>query len=504
MASISEAVAAALNRRNGSNDNGGNRNVAKGLAKLLAGGALVAGGARLGAPAMRGLVRVGERTANGRFLNGTRIGRFLKPFTRTALYGDDVARAARKNGILHILEPAVARQEGDYLRDMARISKESVPKKLIDWLRGKGVDLTKTDTYRKLYMRGMDTKVPEGYKGVQFYGFSPMLKSKPGIRTGAIASKENRVLLDNKHVQKKLMENAGLGHVMPTDINEDVIEKAINKMMSDKRRSFRNIFVNGKEDDLRKAIADVMNSSSKSGKKLSMSDIILKSPANTGGFTPDGTFGNLPIKGDMATSPKEWAKEIADKYMVQLKEPLMQDKPSLLNNTTLGQKIKNFSGGVAGIADDMPKNVEYRVHVVNGKVVPYATSHKWDPVDYWNTFGSKRKTKVESEAQKIIDKIVNSDMGKKLDLKNQVLGLDFGFRADGSPILFEMNPSMEADLHGGSGQLLMPHVRNAINAAIKGKMSVAQKLQLAAGAAPVAAGTGMMASGVGNMRDRRR
>lgn len=76
MASISEAIAAALNKRNGSNENGGNRNVAKGLAKLLAGGALVAGGARIGAPAMRGLVRVGERTANGRFLNSTRLGRF--------------------------------------------------------------------------------------------------------------------------------------------------------------------------------------------------------------------------------------------------------------------------------------------------------------------------------------------------------------------------------------------------------------------------------------------
>lgn len=150
--------------------------------------------------------------------------------------------------------------------------------------------------------------------------------------------------------------------------------------------------------------------------------------------------------------------------------------------------------------------VEYRVHVVNGKVIPFATSAKWSDGGYLNTFSSARKARIERQLQKDIDRILasNTETAKRFKLKDHVLGLDVGVDPKtGKAIVYEMNPSMPVDENAGSAQLMIPWVRHAINSSIRGELSWPQRLQLMAGVAPTAAGAGMMASGAGNLRDRR-
>ena len=54
---------------------------------------------KVGIPALRNAVHVSEKTYNSKFLNKSKLGKWLKKFTRSSLYGDEVAKEARKNGI---------------------------------------------------------------------------------------------------------------------------------------------------------------------------------------------------------------------------------------------------------------------------------------------------------------------------------------------------------------------------------------------------------------------
>ena len=523
MASISEALAAALNKRNGSNDNGGGRHPIKGLAKLLAGGALVAGGARLGAPAMRGLVRVGERTANGRFLNGTRIGRFLKPFTRSAVYGDDIARLAKEKGINNVIG------KDTMSRVQARISSEAPTAKkfLTDLIYkigpndptnagrlGKKIIKLKKRLYKAVESKSLEKRLLGDLSDVNsktklnahLFEPAPGMTGKPG-HVGATSSLDSLTFLDNKRNQALLFEQAGLNGRMPKTVENDVLDKALRRL-SRSRKEDVTLY------DLKKAISTEINrlppeqrAAYKSGGRFSPGDLHIKAEGNTAGSLPPGSVdsdkGHYFTTFYRSNSPSvryEVMKDEIKNMLVQTKMQGTTRKNSKLLDTRLGKWFDSetpvkpeFGAGRHG--------VEYRVHVVNGKPIIGATSSKWNPADYLNPFATKEKARLEKMIAEDFEKLMKlkTPEAQKADLAHQVLGLDVGIGKNGRPIYFELNPSMPPDMHNGSGQLLQPWIRSAVTSAIKGEMPLTQKLQLAAAALPTTIGAGSALSGYNNM-----
>lgn len=108
---------------------------------------------------------------------------------------------------------------------------------------------------------------------------------------------------------------------------------------------------------------------------------------------------------------------------------------------------------------------EYRVHVLNGRVVPYATTHKGGPIqsalEKWLPWNSSRTRRAEELTQSAVDA-----MGKG-NREKTFYGFDIGFDTAGKPFVIESNP---AAADGLSGALLDPHVSDAMGAAIKGQL----------------------------------
>lgn len=108
---------------------------------------------------------------------------------------------------------------------------------------------------------------------------------------------------------------------------------------------------------------------------------------------------------------------------------------------------------------------EYRVHALNGQVVPYATTHKGGPiqsaVEKWLPWNTPRTRKAEALVQQAVNR-----MGKG-NRDRTFYGFDVGFDTAGTPFIIESNP---AAADGLSGALLDPHVSDAMGAAIKGQL----------------------------------
>lgn len=494
------------------------KQLAKGLAKLIVGGGLAVGGARIGAPALRGLVRVGERTANGRFLNATRLGRLLKPFTRSALYGDDVARQARRNGVKHMFQGSVLDDQALRLDNMfdtlfsngkvnsfmeKHLGKENFIRRM---MRGEAVGNAER-------MSNYPNVLTKGDKGaVKFYGFMP--KPKGGSGVGSVASDAERAFADNKVNQAELFKRLGLSDLMPQQLGADDIQKALSKAVEKDpvlaKRLKRNKYVSG--NDLRDII-----------KKYLGKDVFIKELKNTAGRT-ESFGGAIPVsfgsdgKIVFRHSPNYMVQEAAPtrafkglgrelsfegtkKQQDAARSKYLKDHPIKALYEKLHETV--FRDTYSG--KRIPRQSEYRVHAVNGKVVPFATSEKWDLAGYFNPFESRRKRRIEKAFQELLDRAEKSDdpFVRKFNLKNQVFGADVGIGPNGEPIFYELNPTMTSSEHYGSGQLNFPWIRNAITRAIEGRMSGAQKLQLIAGGAPAAGGTAMAVSGAGNLRGKR-
>jgi hypothetical protein len=112
------------------------------------------------------------------------------------------------------------------------------------------------------------------------------------------------------------------------------------------------------------------------------------------------------------------------------------------------------------------KKKEYRVHVVNGKVVPYATYGRGNTYDYINTvlnpFRTKEVRKVEEAAQHAIDNAPNLVNRTKASY-----GFDVGVDKSGRPFIVETNPS-EGSI--ASSWFSSPFVADAVTSATRGKL----------------------------------
>ena len=153
------------------------------------------------------------------------------------------------------------------------------------------------------------------------------------------------------------------------------------------------------------------------------------------------------------------------------------------------QEVGPFSRWLDGMFGDAGigmKKKEYRLHVVNGKVVPFATYGRGNVLDYaktlLNPFRTKEVRSVEEFAQRAIDKVKN-----KNDRLKASYGFDVGVDTKGKPFLVETNPS-----EGGisSSWLDAPFVADSVSAAAKGELPKWVKLRNSIYGGGLAAGLG--------------
>jgi len=105
---------------------------------------------------------------------------------------------------------------------------------------------------------------------------------------------------------------------------------------------------------------------------------------------------------------------------------------------------------------------EYRIHAINGKVIPWAAQHRGSVtrnlLEAVLPFNTPQMRKAESFAQKMLDKAPKTE-------REKAFGFDIGFDAKGRPTLIETNP-VERDAVSGFTDSTSYH--DALNAAIRG------------------------------------
>lgn len=130
-------------------------------------------------------------------------------------------------------------------------------------------------------------------------------------------------------------------------------------------------------------------------------------------------------------------------------------------------------GPIRKLMDDMAedagigmKKKEYRVHVVNGKVVPYATYGRGNVADYLNTvlnpFRTREVRNVEEAVQKAVNRMPNAG-----DRTRASYGFDVGVDKAGKPFIVETNPS-EGSI--ASSWFSSPFVADSVVSATRGKL----------------------------------
>jgi hypothetical protein len=115
-------------------------------------------------------------------------------------------------------------------------------------------------------------------------------------------------------------------------------------------------------------------------------------------------------------------------------------------------------------------NKEFRVHVVNGKVVPYGVVNRGNVLqeELANSLPFRTPTRrmLENYGQSVIDNV------KDPTLRKGIYGFDVGIDIHGKPQLLETNPSGTA---GSSGYMAMPQAMNAVEGAVAGNLPTMQR-----------------------------
>lgn len=425
---------------------------------VAAGLGLGAMGVAAGIPALRGVAR------------------------RVPLYGAEIARAAKTHGIVSVIPRNLAEDDlGKSILHRNKINRPDAQTRILN-------HTLHTGTVNSAGNADQHAVVVDAFMGAK----SPNRKV-----LGATADTKARNFADNKLNQVKLLRAMGFGHFAPPTLRGSDLERHYTAMMAKGKPFTYNDLIQAHYGDKR---------------------YVAKQVEDTAGFVVDGRKRNVMVGGsqDLRGTPfREIARNIDNaggmsdvSYIVQQFDPTQQFgkvRQALYREGSPMDKLRNrWLGELYGEAK-IPNAVEFRLHVVNGRVIPYATTEKWDPLQYGNPLRTFRKAKIEAELQKFFDKVMVSDhpLAKKFQIKDQVFGMDVGIRPDGTPIIYEMNPTMGASKHYGSGQLLFPWTRDAIHSAIKGTLPMAQKVQLAGSGLATAGGAGLVRRGLTGQPDPR-
>ena len=455
-------------------------------AKLMAGLGLGAFAVRRGLPALKGSIGVTAKTLNSPFFQ-TWLGRRLRPLTRTALYGDSVASIARRNGVAPVV------RDSFHKADFEAAVRPSIPKKL----RGTWVERL----LEKMTLADSE-KIHRGGGKVRFWGAQTVPdrgKASKGFNIGARDTKANR-LIDDKVRAAREMSAAGVGGVMPDEIS--FMDSNLENVFKDLYRKHGNKL---KTRDLISAIEGRLGH-----------PVIVKSRSTTSSFLPKDfsrggrRYNETVLAGENAkrTRGGSWRKlrEAANRnYLMQ--EKLDLDEFNDIQKSSPYTRLKDFVFGKIYGKERLPQLRdrqinEMRLHVVNGKVVPYATNMKWS-LGYLNPFETGYRRRAESELQKIVDKLSASKTGRKaFDFNNSVYGVDAAFDKNGKLRIIEWNPTGNVHRHNGSAQMNMWNVRDAVTSAILNRMPLAQKLQLLSSGSGIVGGSMLASSGLSGIREK--
>lgn len=270
--------------------------------------------------------------------------------------------------------------------------------------------------------------------------------------------------LEDKVNQSQLFEALGLGHLMPKTIRlADMLDE------HPKARSLETLSkkVLGTPDVILRTGGGVGTTLGSSSKEVARINTILRR-AKKNPSVLDDLIDDLDID-DIVISPKSQMASISGV-----------------------RKAFNRLPGVRTYFDrlykgDMPDIKEYRVHVVNGKVVPYASLPKWDMLGLYGVPGRGRDVRrVEEAVQQFMDTAQGSKNKSvsQYRLGEHVLGFDVGLDKKGRPKIFEINPTgaggtfnVASSENFGSGLSLHPWVGNAMSSAVKGTTPLAQRLR---------------------------
>ena len=165
-------------------------------------------------------------------------------------------------------------------------------------------------------------------------------------------------------------------------------------------------------------------------------------------------------------------------WMVQEKKQI--DAPAFNQVTNnLAKKLFNYHGGSG--------NAEYRVHSIDGRVIPGATIDRGSPIGFVKNFvpgwESGRRAMLEKYMQRALNKLPANK--RKLNY-----GADIAMTPEGKPFIVELNPVSDG---GASGYYANPMVVDAIRAAVKGRKNLQDiTKQYVAPAGALALGGGVM------------
>jgi len=350
------------------------------------------------------------------------------------LFGKEFANAAKEKGLTIVTPdfgPDVGAEVANFFRSMAKSkipflssSGEALSKSVVGgWgLEWGGAAKSIKDrvvvlTSGKHTAKGMRAKIPELNSGVpprniRNLASDNFLKVSPAI--------------ENKEIEAALFSEIG----KTLSLGEGLKKKDKGRILEYLNREFPKGWVLKKKDG---------------GSTLT----------TKGGKSPEIFFsGDANVSG----VNKLWGKR--KDWIVQGKKDLQKKGPILeFLDKTLFPKINYLSG-----------NEEFRVHVANGQVVPYATVHRGSalkehlaPLIPWR---SKNERAAEEYAQSVFDNLPKNKVRKIL--REGSYGLDVAIKADGTPTLIETNPSGT----GTSGFFSSPIVIDAIRAKVLGKLPI--------------------------------
>lgn len=148
---------------------------------------------------------------------------------------------------------------------------------------------------------------------------------------------------------------------------------------------------------------------------------------------------------------------------------MVQERKPLQTLPDWQQWLDGKLGDLAGTSQNLNRGTqEYRVHALDGKVVPYATLHRGSPtqaiLERWLPFRTRRIRDMETAVQKALDAARQRDPAS---IKDTFHGFDVGLGHNNKPFIIEANPS---SMGTGSGMLTDPQVQDALSAAVKGRL----------------------------------
>lgn len=387
----------------------------------------------------------------------------LNPNYNNSLFGEDVARRAREKGLIY-LNPDFEKIDKSFIRRNAK-------------------KLQKSKLFRSLGNKLMEGQIVPGDlgsahvkslldRGGFLYNTEPntarQIEKAVGGRFKATSDRTNTITNQSQKLLNMVGENKYLESRYFKDIPKTDRVSTIKRRLKSRQK-----------------LVDKLNEMHPDGwvaKKINAGNTLRSRESRNPKIFFSGDANAKLFNRAGLRSPKQW--------IVQPNEHLKKINPII-------DKLEKL------IMPDLHRShsqmKEYRVHAVNGKVIPYASVHRGSgflgKLEALLPFRTSGIRKAEGAAQAALDKIKNRQ------LRKGHFGFDIAFNRHNRPIIIETNPSGRT---GTSGFTIDPFVSDATRAAIKGKLPGYVKMRRGLWGGLGLAGLGMGAYGLKNLVNNRK